>query len=107
MVHVKATNFQLVEDEEAGLDLAIEEAAGFNNPSAKQLSVERIQVLDTVSSVYETEHESQGSSEKCGRLPEGLPNKKSTVVSALLVSERKFSGTESVQINEKLINRES
>ena len=108
---VTLLNYLLAEDEVA-LDVAIKEAAGFSDLPAKELSVEGIQLLDSISSVYQMEHESQDISEKwaterCGSLPEGLPNPTSTAVSTLLVSERKFSGTESVQIKEKLINRES
>ena len=108
---VTLLNYLLPEDEVA-LDMAIKEAAGFRDLPAKELSVEGIQLLDSISSVYQMEHKLQDSSERwaterCERLPEGLPNQASTAVSTLLVSERKFSGTESVQINEKLINREN
>ena len=92
---------QLIVDDESALDAAIEDAAGLKEKQAENLMVTSIQLNQPVG---------ESIQELDSKLSESLSQNSATqkgIVSALLVSERQYSGTESVQISEKLINRES
>ena len=103
MIYLKVTYEPLSEDETA-LNAAIADAAGLELNECKHFTVASIEV-DTASPNSKT-HELHKNADNSGGFHQDSSNNPN-IVSALLVSERKFSGTESVQISEKLINREN
>ena len=102
MIYFKTTIEQLGEDDETALDAAIADAAGLEH-NEKYLAVKSIQVDVNLNNSkmqdQENIHEGGELHQESSEAPVNI--------SALLISERKCSGTESVQINEKLINREN
>ena len=91
-------------DEDDALNRAIIDAAKLEYKQHSELAVESILVDNNFEeSDSRNKLDNLNTSEK-----ETLDTSKDvTTVSTLIVSERKYSGTESVQINEKLINREN
>lgn len=86
--------------DEIALDAAIIEAAGLENT---ELVVERIQLQNPTNIDCEDRTKELNQCENLNPASSSI----ATTVSTLLVSERTCSGTESVQISEKLISREN
>ena len=91
-------------DEDNALNQAIIDAAKLDNKEHADLAVESILISNNSPNIESTTHH-LNVEEKTQETLDSF-NDVSTV-STLIVSERKYSGTESVQINEKLIQREN
>jgi len=90
----------LSEINETALDAAIRDAAGLEDKENTELLVESIQIGSPTNN-------EQGNPANSSEGENLSTSNSDTTVSTLLVSERTCSGTESVQITEKLIKRES
>ena len=94
----------MADDEEDALNEAIIDAAKLEYKQHSELAVESI-LIENILEKSDSRNQLDNSdiSEK-----EILDTSKDvSTISTLIVSERKYSGTESVQIDEKLINREN
>ena len=91
-------------DEDNALNQAIIDAAKLDNKEHADLAVESI-LISNNSPYIESKTHHLNVEEKTQETLDSF-NDVSTA-STLIVSERKYSGTESVQINEKLIQREN
>ena len=103
-VFVVGPDEQSVDEEDFALNQAIIDAARLEYKEHADLAVDSI-LIDNVSPEIESRTH-QNNQHKDEREAKDASNVTNTV-STLIVSERRYSGTESVQINEKLINREN
>ena len=103
-VFVVGPDEQSVDEEDFALNQAIIDAARLEYKDHADLAVDSI-LIDNISPENESgTHQNNQDKEE---MEAQDASNDTTTVSTLIVSERKYSGTESVQINEKLINREN
>lgn len=93
---------QYVDEEDFALNQAIIDAARLEYKEHADLAVDSI-LIDNFSPEIESGTHQNNQDKKETQ----YASNDTTTVSTLIVSERKYSGTESVEINEKLINREN
>ena len=103
-VFVVGPDEQSVDEEDFALNQAIIDAARLEYKEHADLAVDSI-LIDNISPEIESRTH-QNDQDKGEKETQDASND-TTTISTLIVSERRYSGTESVQINEKLINREN
>jgi len=101
-VSVLGSDEQSVDEEDFALNQAIIDAARLEYKEHADLAVDSI-LIDNIS----PEIESGAHQNNQDKMETQVASNDTNTVSTLIVSERRYSGTESVQINEKLINREN
>ena len=101
-VSVVGSDEQSVDEEDFALNQAIIDAARLEYKEHADLAVDSI-LIDNIS----PEIESGSHQNNQDKMETQVTSNDTNTVSTLIVSERRYSGTESVQINEKLIQREN